>query len=411
MKNKIIILMLFICSISFAQPVVKKITELPDVTSVGDNSLFISTGTTATDKLYKTTGAKIKTYIGVNATIADSLNALRNGIGYYVRNTSNSKSAKLINVVDTNSRPILYVNNDTTVITNKLKLGNISGALPNSEGNFISQLSGVSNALGIYSYGGNSSGIRMGLSGGTILSPTSTPINALMSFVGGHVYDGSNWTTSVKIGMFLRTTETQTPSAQGNKITFETTANGSTTRLERMVIKDTVIVTAPFVIKNAIGVVTATIDIDGYIKKNYIHGNTFKNGLSVNLTITNVNQWYKLLPTMPSTGTHIYFNGLTFAGDSCTITKAGDYKGSFSIDQSGGTNNEEYEVGVFLNGFATYLRGGTWTTGSILPHTIDFYFDDLSLGDDISFWVRNITNATDTYIIRGAAFNIERLDE
>lgn len=163
---------------------------------------------------------------------------------FHIENVAASTYTKLLNITDSANRPIFYVKNDTSVFTNKMKLGDIGVTLPITEGNFITQLSGANNAISAVSYGG-SSGFRSGASGGTIVSPTQTLGNTIIAFLGGHGYDGSNWTSASKGLISIKSDDNFTPSAQGTKITFETTTKLTTTRVERMVIKDTILIKVP----------------------------------------------------------------------------------------------------------------------------------------------------------------------
>lgn len=49
--------------------------------------------------------------------------------GYLLKNTSNNKTAKLINITDKDSIPLFYIKNDTTVINNKVKASALNSDL------------------------------------------------------------------------------------------------------------------------------------------------------------------------------------------------------------------------------------------------------------------------------------------
>lgn len=86
----------------------------------------------------------------------------------------------------------------------------------------------------IASYGSGSAGYRGGQASGTPASPSATAANRLLAFVGAHGHDGNAWTGGTKALITMYSGQTFTGSAQGTYITFETTANDSTSRAERM---------------------------------------------------------------------------------------------------------------------------------------------------------------------------------
>lgn len=94
--------------------------------------------------------------------------------------------------------------------------------------------SGRNAAVGAFAYGGTSAGFRGGVAGGTPGSPTTTPANSIISFMGGHVFDGTAWTGGTKALLAFKSAQAATSSAQGTYITLETTPLNSTARAERM---------------------------------------------------------------------------------------------------------------------------------------------------------------------------------
>lgn len=93
---------------------------------------------------------------------------------------------------------------------------------------------GESASVGAFAYGTGTPGFRAGAASGTAASPSATAATRILSFMGGHGHDGTNWTTGTKALLGFWSAETWSGSAQGTYITFETTPTGSTTRAEVM---------------------------------------------------------------------------------------------------------------------------------------------------------------------------------
>jgi hypothetical protein len=94
--------------------------------------------------------------------------------------------------------------------------------------------SGTGNtAVGVFSYGtGLTAGFRGGSCAGTPASPSATTSETIISFMGGHVHDGTNWTAGTKALLTFKSAQAITGSNQGTYITLETTPLNSTTRAE-----------------------------------------------------------------------------------------------------------------------------------------------------------------------------------
>lgn len=76
------------------------------------------------------------------------------------------------------------------------------------------------------------------IAGGTAAAPTATPSNYGLLNLGGQGHSGTAFTSSRAILNFSAD-QTFTPTAQGTRITFSTTLNGTTTTSERMRIDNT----------------------------------------------------------------------------------------------------------------------------------------------------------------------------
>lgn len=72
-------------------------------------------------------------------------------------------------------------------------------------------------------------------SGGTRLSPVAVSANTNLAFFTGGGFDGTSWTTG-RASMVAVSTEAWTSTAHGTKLTFATTAGGSTSMVTRMTI-------------------------------------------------------------------------------------------------------------------------------------------------------------------------------
>lgn len=84
------------------------------------------------------------------------------------------------------------------------------------------------------SFGGNNQFVGRSANG-TLASPTATLNNDILFALAGRGHDGTDF--SVSRGLFaIEATQNWTASAQGTRMTFDTTENGTTSRLERMII-------------------------------------------------------------------------------------------------------------------------------------------------------------------------------
>ena len=105
-----------------------------------------------------------------------------------------------------------------------------------ASGSAESGSTGVS--VGAFSYGSLSAGFRGGVAAGTVALPAATVATQLICFMGGHGFDGTNWSAGTKALLGFKAAETWTPTAQGTLITLETTPIGSLVRAIRMTIAD-----------------------------------------------------------------------------------------------------------------------------------------------------------------------------
>jgi hypothetical protein len=89
--------------------------------------------------------------------------------------------------------------------------------------------------FGVTRYGGDSPGIFGRSAGGNISTPTATQLDHTLSIFGARGHDGTAFTSS-RARIETKATQNWTTSANGTKMRFFTTPNGSTTSSEQMVI-------------------------------------------------------------------------------------------------------------------------------------------------------------------------------
>jgi hypothetical protein len=158
-------------------------------------------------------------------------------------------------------------------------------------------------------------------------------------------------------------------------------------------------------------VANQSVRVNGDFTYELPHAASFLEDITYDLTLTTKDTYYKITPTFPTTGTNIEVDGITFAGDSLTIIKAGDYFIQFGFSMTSGTNNEEYKWAIFKNGVKQYGQKRTWTTNNVVGGNIVMYLTDLAAGDDISFRMTNLSNNTDVARLSNLNFYIEKKPE
>jgi len=93
---------------------------------------------------------------------------------------------------------------------------------------------GTGVSIGAFGYNGITAGFRGGSCKGSPASPTASDAGQVLTYIGGHGFDGTNWSLGSKAMISFKASELWSPTAQGTYMTFETTSNGSTVRTERM---------------------------------------------------------------------------------------------------------------------------------------------------------------------------------
>jgi hypothetical protein len=166
----------------------------------------------------------------VTRVISD--NSIEIGIGAPDFSVSTATVTKPVIVTKNGSGAIVSaMGNDGLLINGD---NSLSGGT--SDGQAI-QLIGTWNRIQGMGYGGGNS-IYGGATGGTQTSPSATPSGAQLLTLGGIGFasNGSNtvWDDSSKILLMMRASEAWTSTAKGTDFEFQTTANGTTTRSEKM---------------------------------------------------------------------------------------------------------------------------------------------------------------------------------
>ena len=101
---------------------------------------------------------------------------------------------------------------------------------------------------------------------------------------------------------------------------------------------------------------------------------------------------------------------ITCAGDSLTLLTAGSYWWNGFVNPTLLTNNSVYEFQAYVNGVATglHIDVKAESNSTYIPIPISFYFDGLSVGDDIKLMVTNRTGNGDI-VFKGAKLLLIKL--
>lgn len=199
-------------------------------------------------------------------------------------------------------------------------------------------------------------------SGGTAAARTATPANRTILGLYGHGYTGTDFGSNARIN--LLTNETWSGSGRGTRMTFSTTANGSTSVQERMRITD----------EGDLGIGTTTPD--GKMEISY-------NSIGVNPTL-------RLTETQTNDGARLTFDNTTSTFYTLYGSPSNTDAGSiFNLFHSGAEGNlmswrGDGKVGIGTTAPATKLHV---TTGGV---TIDH---DNSATDVINFKLNNPISA------------------
>jgi hypothetical protein len=139
-----------------------------------------------------------------------------------------------------------------------------------------------------------------------------------------------------------------------------------------------------------------------YEAVNLVHGYCQFSDSSRTLDLTQ-NVWQKVTNSGNNLFSTVEFDGLTFAGDSLTVSadRDGDYFLTAQISFNG-NNNDDFEWGIAKNGVLQFKMraSGTGTSNRNIA-TVQAYLNNLVAGDDLALWVRNVTNNNDVTLMDG----------
>ena len=134
---------------------------------------------------------------------------------------------------------------------------------------------------------------------------------------------------------------------------------------------------------------SGNVTIAGWLKYEYAHVVAGATGLSYTPTITK-DVYLKIAPTMAT----LEADYVTFAGDTATIINPGDYFIMYTARHSAANANDVWEVQLRKNAVDSEVSQFIYrTTAAGLSDTKTYfwYLKNLVAGDDLSFWITNLT--------------------
>ena len=152
---------------------------------------------------------------------------------------------------------------------------------------------GFNDPVNFESYGTAGANILLRFAKGTYAAPTAISANNLMGSMGVRGYDGTAFSSGGRAGIYMYAAEDFTPTAQGTFLDISTTANGTTSRIERIRVQN-----------NGNVLIGTTTDAG---QKLQVNGNSYFNG---NVGINNIAPAYKLDVTGPLVSR---FSGFVFS--------------------------------------------------------------------------------------------------
>lgn len=197
---------------------------------------------------------------------------------------------------------------------------------------------------------------------GSATSPTATLNGSYLLFMGGRGYTGTGFTGVSSSSISFRATQSWATNANGSSILFSTTQNGTTQRIDRMIINH----------NGNVGIGTASpntkLDINGdfaltkklIVSGNGGHSNLDREGASV-ITIAD--------PTLPApnSGGGETISGIAGGVDGVVVHLYPRQGTSFTIENEGTTSvatnriltHTAVNVTIFNNGGCTLIYDGT----------------------------------------------------
>jgi hypothetical protein len=123
-----------------------------------------------------------------------------------------------------------------TILNGNVGINTSSPALSLDAYPFGGSGAGVFASRGFSDTAGTASAFVFYRARGTATGPTAAQAGDALGMVSARAYNGSEFPSTVSPRMIFLATENQTPTAQGSKIIFSTTPNGSVTRADRLTI-------------------------------------------------------------------------------------------------------------------------------------------------------------------------------
>jgi hypothetical protein len=186
-----------------------------------------------------------------------------------------------------------------------------------------------------------------------------------------------------------------------NVITGDTTGIGSFTKLKVGTIGSSTLATLDSA-RVKYGSLDFFVGGTRYEAPNLAHGYCQFSDSSRTLDLTQ-NVWQKVTNSGNTLFISVEFDEVTFAGDSITVSadRDGDYY-MIAMISFNGTNNDDFEWGIAKNGVLVFKTraSGTGAANRNLA-AVQAYLNNLTAGDDLALWVRNITNNNDVTLMDG----------
>jgi hypothetical protein len=147
--------------------------------------------------------------------------------------------------------------------------------------------------------------------------------------------------------------------------------------------------------------INGTFEVTGDVTYNLRHLHAFFADSAVVIDITQ-NTYTTITNATDALWTDDEANEVTFAGDTITVSTAGDYVLHFALDADGSGTNDIYKFKAYKNGVA--VAGGPSAKGTFIHVSWVWYFEDLAVGDDIAIKVTNTVDNDDLTVTNGVIY-------
>jgi len=137
---------------------------------------------------------------------------------------------------------------------------------------------------------------------------------------------------------------------------------------------------------------TGKVDVSGDLDYDLSHGYMYYFERSDVINLTN-NVYSKLTNATNNLFTVDEANGITIAGDSITITRAGDYTLWFNFSATGAGSADVYRIKLYKNG--SPILGSIKASALKSDISNVWHIQDLSIGDDIAIYLTNTADSDD----------------